>query len=63
MCHCKHSIKTHVKIYKRSSRNLVRIWNALSLSISCNCKMSCLFEDNFFYEFKLEYKINFITFI
>jgi hypothetical protein len=35
MCHCECSVKSHVKIYKRSVRNLVRIWNALSLSILC----------------------------
>jgi hypothetical protein len=36
MCHCKCSIKIHVKIYKCNVRNLVRIWNVLSLSIPCN---------------------------
>jgi hypothetical protein len=40
MCHCKRSIKIHVKICERSVRNLVKIWNALSLSISCNWQVS-----------------------
>jgi hypothetical protein len=40
MCHCEHSVEIHVKICERSVRNLVRIWNALSLSIPCHGQVS-----------------------
>jgi hypothetical protein len=36
MCHCECSIRIHVRICKRNIRILVRIWNLLSLSISCD---------------------------
>jgi hypothetical protein len=40
MCHCECSIKIHVKMCERSVRNLLRIWNALSLSISYNWQVA-----------------------
>jgi hypothetical protein len=33
MCHCKRSVRIHVRICKLSIRILIRIWNELSLSI------------------------------
>jgi hypothetical protein len=44
MCHCECSVKSHVKIYKHSVRNLVKIWNALSLSILCNWQVSLAYS-------------------
>jgi hypothetical protein len=58
MCHCKRSVKIHVKICERNIRNLVRIWNALSLSISCNWQVSLAYLMLiYFFKFKLEHEI------
>jgi hypothetical protein len=64
MCHCKCSVRIHVKICERSMRILVKIWNALSCFISCNWQVSLVYSLlNFFCEFALEYESFFIAFV
>jgi hypothetical protein len=53
MCHYKRTLKIHLKIYCHSVRILVRIWNALSLSIFYNWQVLLVYSLlNFFYEYE-----------
>jgi hypothetical protein len=65
MCHYEHSVKIHVKMCERGVRNLVRIWNALSLSISCNWQVSLAYSMlNYFLWIQIiEYEKKIIVFV
>ena len=60
MCHCKHSVRIHGRICEYSVRILIRIWNAYSLSISCNWQVLLVLLDQIF---ALEYEKKITSFI